>query len=27
MINFFRRVFEAYVRAAGNYPIPMAWAL
>jgi hypothetical protein len=26
MITLAKRVFDAYVRAAGNYPTPMLWA-
>jgi hypothetical protein len=27
MLVFVRRMFDAYVRAAGRYPLPMAWAI
>jgi len=26
MLKFFKRAFDAYVNAAGNYPMPMTWS-
>jgi hypothetical protein len=25
MLKVFKRVFDAYVAGAGNYPVPMVW--
>ena len=27
VIKFFKRVFDAYVAGAGQYPLPMGWAV